>query len=104
MKKNKKYAIVRTVATFYHVYAVPYDKLQELNPDDEVSHEWLKDAVTCEDVEELGQKYLGEQIIESDVVNEDEMLKIFDDINGYLSSWNDEQKINFVRKLIDVKP
>ena len=47
---------------------------------------------------------LGEQIIESDVVNEDEMLKIFDDINGYMSSWNDEQKINFIRKLIDVKP
>ena len=101
--KSKRYAIVRTVSTFYHVYAVPLDLLQEMNTDAEVDPRWLEDSIAMEEIEELGQQYLGEQIIgKAEVVDEKSMLKIFDDINDYLSKWSTEQKVNFVRGLVDV--
>lgn len=101
--KTKQYALVRTVSTFYHVYAVPLDKLQELNPDSKVDAEWLKDSIVFGEIEELGQQHLGEQIIDpAEIVSEDQVLKLFDEINGYLSGWSKEQKIQHIRKLLEI--
>lgn len=99
-QKTKKYAIVKSITTFYHIYAVPMDQIQEMNADAKADPSWLADAVTMEEVEELGQIYLGEQIIGSEMVNEDEMLKHFDNVAPYLSSWSKEKKIDFVRGLL----
>ena len=101
--KLQKYAVVRTVQTFYHEYIVPMDELQKLNTDSEADVSWLEDAVTSCDVDEVGQKHLGEQIISAEVVSEEKALKMFDEINDYLSSWSDEQKIYFMRKTLPRK-
>lgn len=101
--KTKRYAIVKTISTFYHVYAVPLDLLQTGNTDAEIDPRWLEDAVVMEEIEELGQQHLGEHIIgKAETVDEEEMLEIFDNINDYLSGWSTEQKIGFVRRLFDV--
>jgi hypothetical protein len=97
---DKKYAIVKSITTFYHAYAVPMDQIQAMNTDSDADPSWLSDMVTTEEVEEIGQIYLGEQIIGSEVVNEDEMLKIFDQVAPYLSSWDRERKITFVEGLL----
>lgn len=99
--KTKKYAKVTTVSIFHHTYVVPFYKLQELNPDNEAQDDWLADLVTCEEVEEFSQNHVGECITDTSTITEEEMLKLFDKNNNYLSGWTKEKKIEWVSKLID---
>lgn len=99
---SKKYAVVTTVSSFYHYYVVPLDILQGLNTEHPVVKEWLEDLVVCEEVEEFSQKHIGEQILESSIVDEEKMLKMFDKHNQYLSSWTKDQKIDYVRRSLNV--
>jgi hypothetical protein len=101
---SEKYAVVRTVATFYHTYAIPMSQLQEMNTDAEVDPKWLQDMIVMQEMEELGQEFLGEQITNNlEVVEEDQMIKIFDNVNDYLKGWTREQKIAHIHKLKDVR-
>jgi hypothetical protein len=99
---SKKYAIVTTVSSFYHYYVVPLDQLQELNIGQPVEKQWLEDSVVCEEVEEFSQKHIGEQILESSIIDEDKMLEMFDKNNNYLTDWPKDQKIAYVRRLLKV--
>lgn len=96
--KTKKYAKVTTVSSFYHTYMVPLDKLQELNPEAPVDPNWLAESVIMNEVEEFSQLHVGENILDVEVVNEDEMLIEFDKKNDYLKDWTKERKIKWVRK------
>ena len=96
-----KYAIVTVISTFRNRYAIPVDQLQDLNP--EVSIEgfelqWAEDCVTCEEVDEFSQKHLGETIIDSIMLDETQMLELFDKDNDYLKGWPKEQKLEWVSK------
>jgi hypothetical protein len=99
---NKKYAVVTTVSSFYHYYVVPLDQLQALNTEVPVDKQWLEDMIVCEEVEELSQKHIGEQILESYIVDEDKMIEMFDSNNSYLAGWSREQKIDYVRRSLNV--
>ena len=98
--KTKRYAVVTAVSSHRMRYVVPLDQLQAMNPDKEVEPEWLADAVTMQEVEDFSQEWLGEQIIDVNVVSEDKMLEMFDKDNPYLEEWTKEKKISWVRKLI----
>jgi hypothetical protein len=93
-----KYVVVTAVSTFRQRYVVPLDELQKLNPEVPVNPDWAMDAVTCEEVEEFSQKHIGELITDCNVLNEDEILELFDKDNDYLASWDRDQKINHIRK------
>ena len=41
---------------------------------------------------------MGEYIVDSVEMNEDDMLDLFDKDNEYLSAWTKDQKIELVRK------
>lgn len=48
-------------------------------------------------IQEFGQKYIGEQILESEdvTVNTARVIEQFDKMNDYLKdSWSDEEKLN----------
>ena len=98
---KKEYAAVTTISTFHHTYIVPLDQLQKLNPEQPVDESWLADCVTMDQVEEFSQEHLGEQIVNVFTLNEKEVLETFDDKNSYLSSWPTQQKIEWVRGLLD---
>lgn len=103
-QRTKKYAVVTTIYTFRHRYAIPVDELQKLNTDMPVEGyecEWADDCVTMQEVREFSQKPLGEQIIDTVVMSEDEILKQFDNDNEYLASWTREKKINYIRNWKD---
>lgn len=94
---TKRYVVITTVQTFKHRYAVPMDKLQELNADAEVEREWALDAVTLNEVKEFSQHHIGEQILDDMELNEEEVLQLFDSDNPYLSKWTKEQKLAWIR-------
>jgi hypothetical protein len=81
-------------------YCIPVDKLQQLNTDVPIEGheiEWAEDCVTCNEVEEFSQKHIGEQIIDTEIVDEEQMLNRFDADNDYLRGWTREKKIQHVR-------
>jgi hypothetical protein len=81
-------------------YCIPVDELQELNvevPIEGREIEWAEDCVTCNEVVEFSQKHIGETIIESEILTEEQMLEKFDVDNDYLKDWTREKKIEYVR-------
>ena len=92
---TKKYAIVTATSTHRMRYAIPVDELVD-DGDSVLAALYAKDSVTMEEVKEFSQEHLGEQIVDSFVYDEDEMLKLFDADNDYLKSWTREQKLNWV--------
>lgn len=101
--KTKRYAVVTAVSSHRMRYVVPLDQLQAMNPDQEVSAEWLADSVVMGELEDFSQDWLGEQIIDINVISEDRMLELFDKDNDYLKDWTKEKKIDWVRNLINVR-
>lgn len=92
-----KYAVVTTVSQFRLRYVVPMDQLQNLNTEAPVELEWAEDCVTCNEVKEFSQKHLGETIVDTVEMSEEEILEFFDADNAYLSRWTREQKLNWIR-------
>lgn len=97
----KKYVKVDCVSTFRQTYMIPWDGLQETNPDVELNEElaktWASDTVVSEECNEFSQKYLGEQISDINIITEDEMIERFDIDNPLLiSEWSRDRKVAYV--------
>lgn len=95
-----KYVIVTAISSYRMRYCIPVDELQELNVEVPVEGreiEWAEDCVTCDEVVEFSQKHIGETIIESEILTEEQMLEKFDVDNDYLKDWTREKKIEYVR-------
>lgn len=88
---TQRYAIVTTISTFRHRYAIPIREGESAYS--------LQDLVTCNAVEEFSQLHLGEQISDALEMSEDQMLELFDRDNEYLRGWSRERKIAWVNKL-----
>lgn len=96
-----KYAVVTCISMFRNRYVVPMDELQKLNPDEEVELIWAEDCVTLEEVKEFSQRHITETIIDSELLDADELLKLFDQDNGYLSNWTEKEKMAWINKWRD---
>ena len=96
-----KYVIVTAVSSYRVRYCIPVDQLQLLNtsvPVEGHEIEWAEDCVTCEEAEEFSQKWIGETIIDSQLISEEQMLQMFDADNAYLQGWSDQLKIDHVNR------
>ena len=102
---DEQYVVVTTISTHRIRYCIPLSELQKTNPDVKVSPEWAKDCVVCEELEEFSQDHLGELIVDTDVLSEDEVLQLFDEDNDYLSGWDKETKLKNIHDCwFDKKP
>ena len=102
--EQKDYVIVTAISSYRIRYAMHRDDLQKLNPDLPVdSVEWANDTVSADECEEFSQEYMGEYIVDSVEMNEDDMLDLFDKDNDYLSKWTKDQKLELVRKCMEKK-
>ena len=98
---DKDYVVVTAISSYRVRYVMHRDDLQKLNfevPVDSV--EWANDTVSSEECDEFSQVYMGEYIVDTVEMNEDDMLDLFDKDNDYLSEWTKDQKIKLVRKNI----
>ena len=91
---NKDYVVVTAISSYRMRYVMLRDDLQKLNFEVPVhSKEWANDTVISEECKEFSQKYMGEYIVDTVEMNEDDMLELFDKDNDYLSEWPKDQKI-----------
>tara|TARA_B110000858_G_scaffold137120_1_gene155787 strand:- start:6786 stop:7100 length:315 start_codon:yes stop_codon:yes gene_type:complete len=98
MSIEEEYIVVTTVSTFRQKYCVPKNRLQLENTSVPVDPKWALDAVTCEDVSEFSQKWLGESIVDMHMYDTNGILDLFDEENDYLAEWSVEQKLEFINK------
>ena len=99
--KNKDYVVVTALSSYRMRYVMHRDDLQKFNPLDPVNAiEWANDTVTMDECEEFSQEHMGEYIVDTVEMDEEEMLELFDRDNTYLGSWTKDQKVAMVRKSI----
>lgn len=92
MNEDVQYAIVTVISSYRTRYAVP------VKDEDFKTVERVKTMVADNEVDEFSQLWLGEQIIDAQVVDQHQMLNMFDVENEYLKGWSTKQKIDFVKK------
>ena len=90
-----EYTICTVIQQFRIKYVVP---TEVATCDPEI---WIKDSVTCAELNEFSQEDLGEVIIDTATISEDELIKLFDKENDYLAGWPREQKIAHIRNWRD---
>ena len=56
--------------------------------------DWASDTVIMNEAKEFSQESMGEMIISSRVIKEDEILQLCDEDNDYSRNWNDDHKFN----------
>jgi hypothetical protein len=75
-------------------------ELQKLNTDvvldEKMAIVWAGDSVVMEEVNEFSQKWLGETIVDTMVLDEKQTLDLFNSDNDYLTTWSNEEKIEFL--------
>ena len=98
--KNKDYVVVTAISSYRMRYVMHRDDLQKQNTEKPVDAiEWAKDTVNMNECEEFSQEYMGEYIIDTVEMNEEDMLELFDKDNDYLREWTKDQKLEWVRNL-----
>ena len=99
--KNKDYVVVTAISSHRMRYVMHKDDLQKLNTENPVNAiEWANDTVNMNECEEFSQEHMGEYIVDTIEMNEEDMLELFDKDNDYLREWTKDQKIAMVRKSI----
>lgn len=111
MKKELegKYAVVTVISSFRQRYVIPTEGLQELNVDFDLDEKeacvWAEEEVMAENVKEFSQHWLGESVIDVDVVSEERVLQLMKKDNKYLTegenAWTVEKQIDYARKWKD---
>lgn len=91
VEQATKLVLVETISTFRMRYVI---ELPEDKPVD-----WALDTVTMDEAVELSQRHINNDIISHRVISKEEFLQIFDHDNDYLSSWDEQKKLNMITKL-----
>ena len=98
MDENKDYVVVTCISTYRMRYVMHRDDLQKKNPNQPVNAiEWAHDTVIMERCEEFSQEHMGEYIIDTMEMSEDNVLELYDKENDYLSEWSKEKKLAHIR-------
>ena len=92
----KKLVMVDVLHQFRIRYCVEVEDNIDDALDEVVTKEWEGPDV----FKEFSQKSLEPTVILSHrEITEEEYLKMFDEDNDYLKTWNKEQKLNFINKI-----
>jgi hypothetical protein len=98
---NKEYVVVTAISSHRMRYVMHRDDLQKLNPLDTVNAiEWANDTVSNEECADFSQEHMGEYIVDTVEMNEEDMLELFDKDNDYLRELTRAQKVAMVRGML----
>jgi hypothetical protein len=86
----KKLVLVEAISQYRMTYVMEVE--------DDLQH--ALDALTLgEATEEMSQEWLGETIFSHQEITDEQYLKIFNERNGYLETWTDDQKRKFIYRV-----
>ena len=87
-----EYVVLTAIQQFRTRYVVPVEDTKDCDPET-----FIKDSVTFQEVKEFSQLDLKENTIDIQLYDEDNLLKLFDKDNDYLSGWDKEYKIKWIK-------
>jgi len=74
--------LVEALSQYRMVYVIDTEK-----------KEWAEDTVYMQEADEFGQMHLGEMVVSSREIDDDEAIRVHDELNEYLVHWTREQKL-----------
>ena len=89
-----KFVLVETISQYRMRYVIEVPDNHNDGMYECSATQWAEDTVSCEDMREFSQKWIGESILSSREVSRDEVLELCDIDNDYCSSWTDDHKIH----------
>lgn len=98
-KDNELYVVTTVISTHRMRYAIPISAMSEegdMPVSTDQAIEWIQDSVTMEEVKEFSQHWMGENIVDTFVLDKERVLNLFDRDNDYLKEWTEDQKINYI--------
>ena len=87
------YAVVTVISSHRIRYAIPIAELEKLGKGDFHPEEWAKDMVACNELEEFSQVHLGESIVDTAILSEEDIVKLFDKDDPYGANWTLKDKL-----------
>ena len=100
-KDNELYVVTTVISTHRMRYAIPISAMSDdeedmpLTTDEAITY--IQDSVTMEEVKEFSQHWMGENIVDTFVLDKERVLNLFDRDNDYLKEeWTEDRKINFI--------
>lgn len=98
-----KYVLVETLSQYRMRYVIEVPDNHDEGEFPCTANQWAEDTVTCEEMKEFSQKWLGETIIDSREVNREQILEMCKVDNDY-ATWDDDKKMQVFVTPIGYKP
>jgi hypothetical protein len=88
-----KFVLVETISQYRmrYVIEVPQDHNDGEFPC--TAEQWAADTVTCEEMKEFSQLWLGETIVSAHEITNEKIITMCDEDNDYCKSWDREKKM-----------
>lgn len=95
-KDNELYVVTTVISTHRMRYAIPISAMSEegdmpLPTDQAITY--IEDSVTMEEVEEFSQHWMGENIVDTFVLDKERVLNLYKRDNPHVVEVMDDQKI-----------
>lgn len=92
---DERYVVTTVVSTHRMRYAIPVSALEKDGelPTTAEAISWTNDSVTMEEVEEFSQHWMGENIVDTFVLDEERVLQLWDRDNPHVADMTKEEKL-----------
>jgi hypothetical protein len=76
-----RYVVLTAVSSFRQRYVVPVSEVQKWNEEtkltDTLAQQWAQESVEAEEINEFSQKWIGEEVYDINIVEEEEVLALW---------------------------
>lgn len=103
---DERYVVTTVVSTHRMRYLVPMSALEEDGKVPSITEaiEWTNDSVTMEEVKEFSQHWLGEQILDTFILDEERVLQLWDRDNPHMvEGVSKEEKLKLIHNWKEVR-
>lgn len=94
---SNEYVLITTLSHFKLKYAMPAEDFKKLGFSDPVDQTKLAELINQGRLKEFSQTHLGEVVSEVSVLNESDILTVFDAENDYLKAWSQDKKLEYIK-------
>ena len=92
---EERYVVTTVISTHRMRYVIPMSELAEegVMPTVAEAISWTNDSVTMEEVEEFSQHWMGENIVDTFVLDEERVIQLLDRDNPHVADMTKEEKL-----------
>lgn len=89
--------LVETLVTYRMRYVVEAENETQAN-------EFVNQRLTSSALKEFSQLHISEEIFSTRKIKDKQYIKLFNKDNGYLETWTDEEKFEYINRVNEKEP